>query len=305
MNVVWSRPLPDGAVPSTVTVSKDAAGRWFVSLLCVDIIPDVSATGAIGVDAGLGDLFVLSTGEKIPNPRHEHRDRRALARAQRQHARKQRGSANQARARLNVARIYARVADRRRDHLHKVSTRLVRENQTIVIEDLAVQNMLKCRNLAGAIRDAAWRQFRTMLEYKADWYGRNLITVDRWFPSSKLCSVCGELVEQMPLSVREWTCQCGTAHDRDINAARNILAEGLSVTACGAGVRPQRASARARQPATKQEHPRATKGISAAEGSEGCHFRYSPSSPKACASLFAASTRISDSTPLKRPAAAP
>ena len=170
---------------------------------------------------------------------------------------------NRAKARLKVARVHARIADRRRDHLHKLTTRLVRENQTLVIEDLTVRNMVKNRSLARAISDAAWRQFRTMLEYKADWHGRNLIVVDRWFPSSKLCSACGALAETMPLNVRSWTCRCGTIHDRDVNAARNILAAGLAVTACGAGVRPQRAHARTRQSAVKQENPRATKGIPA------------------------------------------
>ncbi|WP_203925035.1 RNA-guided endonuclease TnpB family protein, partial [Rugosimonospora africana] len=142
-------------------------------------------------------------------------------------------------------------------------TRLVRDNQTLVIEDLTVRNMVKTHTLARAISDAGWRQFRSMLEYKADWHGRNLVVVDRWFPSSKLCSACGALAEKMPLNVRAWTCRCGITHDRDVNAARNILAEGLSAAACGAGVRPRRANARTRRPASKQEHPRATKGIPA------------------------------------------
>ncbi|GAB2963407.1 hypothetical protein GCM10027280_60320 [Micromonospora polyrhachis] len=132
-----------------------------------------------------------------------------------------------------------------------------------MIEDLTVRNMVRNHTLARAISDAAWRQFRTLLEYKADWYGRNLVVVDRWFPSSKLCSTCGARAERMPLDVRSWTCRCGSVHDRDVNAARNILAEGLSVTACGAGVRPQRAHARTRQSVSKQENPRAAKGIPA------------------------------------------
>jgi putative transposase len=261
--IVWSRPLPDGAAPSTVTVSQDAAGRWFVSLLCDDVIPETTATGTIGIDLGLDRLLTLSTGEKITNPRHERRDRERLARAQRHLARKAKGSNNRAKARVKVARVHARIADRRRDHLHKLTTRLVRENQTLVIEDLTVRNMVKNRSLARAISDAAWRQFRTMLEYKTDWHGRNLIVVDRWFPSSKLCSACGVLVETMPLKVREWTCGCGAIHDRDVNAARNILGAGLALAACGAGVRPQRAYALPRQSVVKQENPRATKGIPA------------------------------------------
>ncbi|MER7009330.1 RNA-guided endonuclease TnpB family protein [Dactylosporangium sp. NPDC000555] len=261
LHIVWSRPLPDGVSPSTVTVSQDAAGRWFVSLLCDDVIEQVPATDAVGVDAGLNSLLTLSTGEKISNPRHERRDRAALARAHRNLARKVQGSANRAKARVKVARVHARIADRRRDHLHKLSTRLVRENQTIVIEDLTVRNMVKHRSLARAISDAAWRQFRTLLEYKAEWHGRNLVVVDRWFPSSKLCAACGAHAERMPLHVRSWTCRCGRVHDRDVNAARNILAEGLSVIACGGGVRPQRESSRTGQSSAKQEPPGATQGI--------------------------------------------
>ena len=156
------------------------------------------ATTAVGVDVGVTSLVTLSTGEKIANPRHEPRDRARLAKAQRRLARKARGSANREKARRKVARVHARIADRRRDFLHKLTTRLVRENQTIVI------------------------------------------AVDQWFPSSKTCSACGAPADAMPLSVREWTCRCGAVHDRDINAARNILAAGLAVSACGDGVRPSR-----------------------------------------------------------------
>ncbi|WJK38203.1 transposase [Solwaraspora sp. WMMA2056] len=263
LDIVWSRPLPAGVSPSTVTVSQDPAGRWFVSLLCDDRIePAPASSDAVGVDAGLDSLFTLSTGEKVANPRHERRDRDRLARAQRNLARKVKGSANRARARLKVARIHARIADRRRDHLHKLTTRLVRDTQTIVIEDLTVRNMMANHRLARAISDAAWRQFRTMLAYKADWYGRDLVVVDRWFPSTRLCSACGELAERMPLTVRSWTCRCGQTHDRDVNAARNILAEGLSVIACGGGVRPHReSSSRTGRSSAKQEPPGATQGI--------------------------------------------
>ncbi|WP_127503620.1 RNA-guided endonuclease InsQ/TnpB family protein [Actinoplanes solisilvae] len=262
LDIAWSRPLPEGAAPSTVTVSQDAAGRWFVSLLCDDRIEQTPAVhAAVGIDAGLDSLLILSTGEKITNPRHERADRKALAKAQRAMAKKEKGSANRAKARLKVARVHARITDRRRDMLHKLTTRLVRENQTLVIEDLTVRNMVKNHSLARAISDAAWRQFRTMLEYKAAWHSRELIVVDRWFPSSKLCSTCGALAERMPLNIRSWTCRCGTVHDRDVNAARNNLAEGLSVAACGGGVRPQRGNLRSGQPTMKQENPRATKGI--------------------------------------------
>ncbi|MEU8117146.1 RNA-guided endonuclease TnpB family protein [Spirillospora sp. NPDC049024] len=262
LDIRWSRPLPEGAVPSTVTVSRDSAGRWFVSLLCQDTIPAAPATeNAVGADAGITRLMALSTGEKIANPRHERRDRARLAKAQRDLTRKAPGSANRDKARRKVARVHARIADRRRDFLHKLSTRLVRENQTVVIEDLAVGNMLKNRSLARAISDTAWRELRSMLEYKCAWYGRDLVVVDRWFPSSKLCGNCRTVRAELPLDVREWTCECGSVHDRDVNAARNILAAGLAVSACGDGVRPQRDSFRTGRSSAKQETQRATAGV--------------------------------------------
>ncbi|TDD13128.1 transposase [Nonomuraea diastatica] len=229
LNIVWSRPPPEGAQPSTVTVSKDAAGRWFVSLLVEEKVSPLPTAGRnVGVDAGITALATLSTGEKIVNPRHERRDRRMLAKAQRALARKAKGSSNRAKARLKVARVHARITDRRRDHLHKVTTRLVRENQVIAVEDLTVRNMVKNGRLAHAVSDASWRELRSMLEYKAQWYGRTVVAVDRWFPSSRLCSECGALQEKMPLNVREWTCACGAVHDRDVNAAKNVLAAGLA-----------------------------------------------------------------------------
>ncbi|WP_371101153.1 RNA-guided endonuclease InsQ/TnpB family protein, partial [Streptomyces sp. PU_AKi4] len=252
---VWSRPLPEGASPSTATVPQDTAGRWYVSLLVEDpTIQPLPATDAVvGVDVGLDHLLTLSTGQKVSNPRHERRDHARLAKAQQQLARKTRGDgANRTKARRKVARAHARIADRRRDHLHKLTTRLVRENQTIVIEDLAVRNMVKNGKLARAISDAAWADFRSMLEYKAQWYGREVIAVDRWFPSSRLCSACGTLGDKMPLNVRDWMCDCGRTHDRDVNAAKNILAAGLAVSVCGAGARPQR-SAPSGQSAMKQK----------------------------------------------------
>lgn len=257
LNLRWSRPLPEGAVPSTVTVSRDAAGRWFVSLLCEDpsVILLPVTNSVVGIDVGLDHLLVLSSGEKVGNPRHERRERTALAKVQRALCRKQKGSNNRAKARVEVARVHARIADRRADCLHKITTRLVRENQTLVIEDLAVSNMVGNHRLARAINDAGWRQFRQQLEYKAHWHGRDVIVIDRWFPSSKLCSVCGALAAAMPLHVRTWTCGCGTTHDRDVNAARNILAAGLAVTVCGADVRPQR-NPPGGQSAAKQKTPR-------------------------------------------------
>jgi putative transposase len=240
--IVWSRPLPDGAEPSTVTVSVDPAGRWHASLLVETTVEHLPWTDLmVGVDAGITSLVTLSTGEKVANPRHERADRARLAKAQRNLARKAKGSQNRAKARLKVAKVYARIADRRRDHLHKLTTRLVRENQAIVIEDLNVRNMVRNHSLARAISDAAWRDLRGMLEYKCSWYGRDLVVVDRWFPSSKVCSCCGFQAGEMPLSVREWTCtNCGVSHDRDVNAARNLVAAGRAVLACGDGVRPTR-----------------------------------------------------------------
>ncbi|MGX4694702.1 RNA-guided endonuclease InsQ/TnpB family protein [Streptomyces sp. JNUCC 63] len=262
LDIRWSRPLPEGAQPTTVTVSRDSAGRWFVSMLCEDTVASAPATdGAVGLDAGITSLVTLSTGEKIVNPRHERRDRDRLARAQRELSRKAKGSANREKARRKVARVHARITDRRRDFLHKLSTRLVRENQTVVIEDLTVRNLLRNGRLARAISDAAWTELRIMLEYKCAWYGRELVVIDRWFPSSKLCGACGTVREKLPLNVREWACECGTVHDRDVNAARNILAAGLAASACGDGVRPQRESSRTGRSSVKQEAQRATAGI--------------------------------------------
>ncbi|KAB8169813.1 IS200/IS605 family element transposase accessory protein TnpB [Streptomyces sp. 3MP-14] len=262
LDIRWSRPLPEGAVPTTVTVSRDSAGRWFVSMLCDDRVTRAPATtNAVGIDAGITSLVTLSSGEKVTNPRHERRDRARLARAQRELSRKAKGSNNRAKARRRVAEVHARIADRRRDFLHKLSTRLVRENQTVVIEDLTVRNLIKNGKLARGISDAAWGELRSMLEYKCAWYGRELVVIDRWFPSSKLCGACGRVREKLPLNVREWTCDCGAVHDRDVNAARNILTAGLAVSACGDGVRPQRESSRTGRSSVKQEPPRATVGI--------------------------------------------
>lgn len=271
LNIRWSRPLPEGSQPSTVTVSRDPAGRWYVSLRVVDstvrALPPVKAQ--IGIDAGLSSLVTLSTGERITNPRHGSRDRARLVRAQRALSRRQKGSNNRAKARLRVARIYASISDRRRDHLHKLTTRLVRENQTIVIEDLHVRGMLGNHSLARAIGDAAWSELRRMLQYKCAWYGRDLVVIDRWLPSSKTCSTCGHRTDELELSVRNWACQrCGSWHDRDVNAAKNILAAGRAVAVCGAGVRPQRESSRTGRLAVKQEARRATAGISAPKGGE-------------------------------------
>lgn len=241
LDIHWSRPLPEGADPSSVTVSRDASGRWHISILCEDTVADGPATDStIGLDAGVTSLVTLSTGEKIVNPKYERVDRARLTKAQRRLSRKAKSSANRAKARLQVARVHARIADRRRDVLHKLSTRIIRENQTVVIEDLSVRNMVRNHSLARAISDASWSELRSQLEYKADWYGRTVVAIDRWYPSSKTCSACGTIVESLPLNIREWTCRCGAVHDRDVNAAKNIRAAGLAVLACGDGVRPTR-----------------------------------------------------------------
>ncbi|MEV4006859.1 transposase [Actinomadura sp. NPDC049753] len=229
LRIVWSRPLPEGAEPSTVTVSRDAAGRWFVSLLCQVAVEPLEPTDkAVGLDVGITALVTTSAGEKVGNPRHERSDRRRLLKAQRVLSRREPGSARRAEARHRLARVHARIADRRRDYLHKLTTRLVREHQAVVIEDLNVAGMVRNHRLARAITDAAWREMRFMLEYKCAAYGRDFVVIDRWFPSSKRCSECGVVRQALPLSVRTWTCSCGAVHDRDVNAARNILAAGLA-----------------------------------------------------------------------------
>ncbi|WP_460542361.1 RNA-guided endonuclease InsQ/TnpB family protein, partial [Glycomyces halotolerans] len=239
LKIRWSRRLPVGAVPSTVTVSRDAAGRWFVSLLVEEDIPTRPGRAeAVGVDAGLTSLFTLSTGEKITNPRHERRDRERIRRRQKDLSRKTKGSKNWVKAQIKLARSHARIADRRRDSLHKLTTRLVNENQVIAMEDLHVRGMLANHRLSRAIADASWAEFRRMLEYKAEWAGRTVVAVDRWLPSSKTCSACGTLKASVPLSQRVFECPaCGHTEDRDVNAAKNILAAGLAVAACGDGVR--------------------------------------------------------------------
>lgn len=241
LNIRWSRPLPGNAQPSSVVASRDPAGRWFVSILCEGSVHDAPPTAnQVGLDAGITSLLALSTGEKIVNPKHEKRDRARLRRAQQALDRRVKGSANREKARRRVAKIYGRIADRRRDFLHKLSTRLINENQVICIEDLSVRTMVRNHSLARAIADASWYELRRQLEYKADWYGRTVVAIDQWYPSSKTCSACGVIVEKLSLNMRIWTCRCGATHDRDVNAAKNILAAGLAVAACGDGVRPPR-----------------------------------------------------------------
>ncbi len=239
----WSRMLPAGAEPSTITVKLSPAGRWSVSLLVdVDIEPLPPIEKQIGIDLGISALLTLSDGEKVTNPKGFKAKFKKLRKAQKALSRKQSGSSNRHRARLRVARVHAEIADARKDYLHKLTTRLVRENQTIAVESLAVKNMVRNHKLAQAISDASWGELVRQLEYKCDWYGRTLVKIDRWFPSSKRCSSCGYTVNKLPLNIREWDCpSCGEHHDRDINAAINILAAGLAVEVCGASIRPDRA----------------------------------------------------------------
>jgi putative transposase len=236
----WSRQIPKGAKVTTCTVSTDAAGRYHLSILCDDVVSaKAESTSAVGIDLGLTHFAILSSGEKVAAPNAFRKNEAKLARLQRRLAKKQKGSANRKTAKLKVARMHARTADSRRDFLHKLSTRLINENQVIAIESLAVSNMQKNRSFSKSISDASWSEFVRQLEYKAQWYGRTLIGIDRWYPSSKRCSDCGHTVAKMPLKVRSWTCpECGSIHDRDINAARNVLAAGLAVSAHGESVNP-------------------------------------------------------------------
>ncbi|MGG6263507.1 RNA-guided endonuclease InsQ/TnpB family protein [Leptolyngbya sp. AN03gr2] len=237
----WSRQLPQGCEPSTITVRLSPNGRWHVSLLVDNphVKPLTQVQKSVGLDLGITSLIATSDGEKITNPKHFERLRKKLKRVQKALSRKQKGSNNRDKARLQVARVQAKIADSRKDFLHKLTTQLIRENQTIAVEDLAVKNMVKNPKLAWQIADAAWGELVRQLEYKAKWYGRNLVKIDRWFPSSKRCGSCGHVLNSLPLNVREWDClNCGTHHDRDINAARNILAVGHTVAVCGANVRP-------------------------------------------------------------------
>lgn len=240
LNIRFSRTIPKIAKVTTVTVSKDPANRYFVSMLCTDEVRSKSeAAGKVGIDLGLTHFSILSTGEKVASPNTFRRNETRLAKLQRRLARKQKGSANRRKARLKVARLHAKIADSRRDFLHKLSTRLINENQVIAIESLSVSNMQKNRCLSKSISDASWSEFVRQLEYKAHWYGRTLIGIDKWYPSSKRCSDCGHTVPKMALSVRQWICpECGSIHDRDINAARNVLAAGLAVSAHGETVSP-------------------------------------------------------------------
>ena len=236
--VRWSRSLP--SEPSSVTVIKDAAGRYFASFVVQAAHVPLAPTGTVvGIDLGLTHFAVLSDGRKVASPRFLRRAEKKLRRAQQALCRKQRGSQNRDKARVKVARAHARVADARRDFHHQLSTALIRDNQAVAVEDLAVNGLARTR-LAKSVHDAGWSAFTAMLEYKARRYGRQFYRIGRFEPTSQVCSACGVKDGPKPLHVREWTCAgCGVTHDRDVNAARNIAkAAGLAACACGAQVRP-------------------------------------------------------------------
>jgi putative transposase len=236
LSVVWSRDLPSEA--SSVTVIKDAADRYVASFV-VEVNPiQLPDNGqSVGIDLGITDFATFSTGEKVKAPKPLKKNLRKLKKSQQKLARKVKGSKRRELARKKVARIHARISDVRKDFLHKLSTRVIRENQTIVLEDLAVSNMVKTRKLSRAISDLGWRGFRTMLEAKSAMYGRDFRVISRWEPTSQRCSFCGEIGGKKELAIREWQCLfCGTIHDRDTNAAINIkVAGGLPETINGHG----------------------------------------------------------------------
>ncbi|MFJ5901385.1 RNA-guided endonuclease InsQ/TnpB family protein [Streptomyces sp. NPDC093064] len=239
VRVRWSRMLP--STPSTVTVVKDSAGRYFASFVVesgpCEVLP--ATAPELGIDLGLGHFAVLSDGTKVDSPRFLRRAEKRLKKAQRALSRKEKGSRNRDKARLKVARAHARVADARREFHHQLSTKLIRENQAVAVEDLSVKGLARTR-LAKSIHDAGWSAFVSMLEYKAARYGRTFFRIGRFEPTSQVCSVCGVKDGPKPLHVRIWTCgACGAVLDRDVNAAVNVAkAAGLAVSACQAQVSP-------------------------------------------------------------------
>jgi putative transposase len=274
---VWSWPEVDTGVldPTMVIVAREPDGRWYVTFAVDASAPaPLRATGqAAGVDLGITSFAVTSDGKKIANPRHLERRARNLARYQRRLARCQRGSANRAKAKAKVARAHRKVRNARADFLHRTTTQLVRGHDLIAIEDLAVKNMVRNRCLARAISDCGWGEFRRQLEYKCERAGRRLVVTGRWYPSTKTCSACGFVLAGLPLQVRAWRCpSCRARHDRDLNAAKNILAAGLAAArdvlgdACGADVRHLETPPV--QSAVKQEPQPARAGIPVPQGEE-------------------------------------
>jgi len=245
VKVRWSRAFVSD--PTTATITKSPSGRYHVTLCLDEPEPhSLPKTGkVVGIDLGLHRLATLSTGERISNPRHQGQRLRELAHAQRDLARRKKGSGRRNLARLKVARIQEKIADTRADHLHKLTLDLVRRFDFLAIEDLHVRGMVQMRSLARSISDVSFGMFRSLLEYKAKWYGKQVVVIDRFYPSSKTCSACGWVnQDQLTLATRDWLCKCGVKHDRDENAARNILAVGQTVTARGGGVRLKRTPVR-------------------------------------------------------------
>ncbi|MEU7475129.1 RNA-guided endonuclease TnpB family protein [Lentzea sp. NPDC042327] len=247
---VWSYDEVDLATldPTTVVVSRDSDDRWYVTFAVeADVRAPVASTVCeVGVDLGVTNFLVTSDGERIANPRHFAHKARNLARYQRRMARCRPGSNNRRKAKVKVARAHGKVRDSRKDFLHRTTTALVRKAALIAIEDLSIGNLMRNRRLSRAIADAGWGEFRRQLEYKCQRAGRTLVVINRWYPSSKTCSTCGHRLVELELSTRHWTCPtCRTRHDRDHNAAKNILAAGRAVAratpgdACGADVRRQ------------------------------------------------------------------
>jgi putative transposase len=237
LDIRWSRQIPEGTEPSTITVKLSPSGRWTVSMLVdveIETLPE--SPNQIGLDLGITSLMALSNGEKIANPKTFKAKKRKLRKAQKALSRKKKGSNNRHKARLKVAKVHAEISDARNDFLHKLTTQLVRENQVIAVEDLAVKNMVKNHKLSLAISDASWGELVRQLEYKCDWYGKELVKVNRFYPSSKTCNSCGWINQGLKLSEREWTCKCGKSHDRDINASKNILKEGLKIYGKGLAI---------------------------------------------------------------------
>jgi putative transposase len=226
--IIWSRPLP--SKPSSVTIIKDCSGRYFASFV-VEVEPELlpESPNKIGIDLGLESLAVTSNGEKFIPPKFLRKALKRIKKLQSNLSRKKKGSNRREVARKKLAKLHAHVSDSRLDFLHKLSTKLINENQVIVLEDLDVSNMMKNKRLAKSITDAGWRTLRTLLEAKAVMYGRKVIVINRWFASSQICSTCGHNDGKKELSVRNWICSnCGAEHDRDVNAAQNILAAGLA-----------------------------------------------------------------------------
>ena len=239
LRIHWSRQF--ASIPSTVTITKNRAGQYFATLCLEESVEALPLTGqSVGIDLGINRLATLSNGEFLPNPRHLERRLGKMRRLQRCLSRRTKGSARWRRQRLKVARLHARIANGRKDHLDKLTTSLIRRFDVLCLEDLDIKAMLGKSALARPILDVGMGTFRRMLTYKCRWYGKELQLVDRYFPSTKKCSECGGVAETMPLNVREWRCHhCGAFHDRDLNAAKNIMAAGHAVLVRGGPVRPE------------------------------------------------------------------